>query len=570
MQLNIKEMIFNQTQTANSSQHSLKERITENVLKSCESSSDFNLDEDPEWNTSFDDEYIKTIPVAPLSPQFLRGMAVSNLSGNKLASPMEFSSIEDYLTFQIDPSSEQINCNLTFSSNPSNHHLNCSSLNEFCGRHPAGKADRFLRTVQPAATITNSVSTQTSFPSLNNLNSIANNASQSLLMANEEDLNTMNTLASCSRLIHSSSMICSGRDANQCRGDYVSRGADYPDPDWNGFTKRLIDRKSLDLGLQRRLTLRTARRPLSCYSLKLNNKAKCILACMHLDEEELVEESGRMDKSEFDRSEFDLGVDEAAQDDPYLDERRLLNQMHSSNESLLESYCFDDQTSNRMAKEDSDLSCRSEYDCLRCYSNPNSNLNGKMNNLNNQQLGNVPGTPVHKRKLFSRTSDPLNRTLADRTNDLNNQQNNRQISQLNNQQSNRQKAFRSADGRPFYSNDSFDESESDEIRVIANGKLSNSASDLLIEQSELNEERRKNEINDRISVRSDSYNGEFGDLRTATQYVNMANNSRLSFINRSLPATPLKSNGLNKNPKRSFGKALLYSPIMIRKAMKQK
>ena len=471
---------------------------------------------------------------------------------------MEFSSIEDYLTFQIDPSSEQINCNLTFSSQPSAHHLNCSSLNEFCQRHQHAKDDRrYLRSVQP--TITNSVSTQTSFPSLNNLHNGSVDQSASLLLNAEDDLNTMDTLASCSRLIHSSSMICPGRNANQCRGDYVSRGVDYLDTDWDGFTKRLIDRKSVDLGLQRRLTLRNKRRPLSCYSLKLDSKAKCFLNCMFLDEEELVEESDRMD----DRSGLDLEVEEGRPDDPY--EKQLLckiNQMHSSNESLLESYCFDDQASNRMTKEDSDLSCRSECDRVRCQSS-NGNLKGALNSrLNHQHLGSVPGTPVHKRKQFSqsRPSDSNNLRFAERAKDLNN---------------NRQKAFRDAEGRPFYSNDSFDESESEiqEIGQQANskfGKLSNSASDLLIEQSELNEERRKNEINDRSSVQSDS-NGsdEFGDLRPA-QYMNMSNNSRLSFINRSLPATPLKGGGLNKNPKRSFGKALLYSPVMIRKAMKQK
>lgn len=576
MQLNIKEMAFNPANSNNSqnnSQNNLKERITENVLKSCESSSEFNnLDEDVEWNnTSFDEEYIKTIPVAPLSPQFLN---VSNLSSNKLNSPMEFSSIEDYLTFQIDPSSEQINCNLTFSSNPSNHRLNCTSLNEFCARHPQGKDEnRFLRSLQPATTITNSVSTQTSFPSLNHLNT---NQSQSLLMNNDDDedgLNTLNTLASCSRLIHSSSMICPGRNANQCRGDFLSRGADFRGSDCDGFTKRLIDRKSLDLGLQRRLTLRNTRRPLSCYSLKLDNRTKCILNCMYLDEEALVEESGggqsamEIDKNDDDEFQFDdldaeIGEEgKRQQDDPYLNEKQLLNklnQMHSSNESLLESYCFDDQASNRMAKEDSDLSCRSEYNRMKCFNNPK--------NPNNQLLANVPGTPVHKRKQFgqSKAVDPLNNrgnSFAERTKDLNN---------------NRQKAFRNSAGLPFYSNDSFDESESDEIQVIGPNnasKLSNSASDLLIEQSELNEERRKNEINDRISVRSENYgSSEFNasDLRAATQYVNMSNNSRLSFINRSLPTTPLKGGGLNKNPKRSFGKALLCSPVMIRKAMKQK
>lgn len=559
MQLNIKEMAFSPQTNSNNSQHNLKERITENVLKSCESNSDFNnLDEDVEWNnSSFDDEYIKTIPVAPLSPQFLN---VSNLSSNKLNSPMEFSSIEDYLTFQIDPSSEQINCNLTFSSNPSNHRLN--SPNEFCSRHTKDE-NRFLRSVQPATTITNSVSTQTSFPSLNHLNT---NQSQSLLMNNEDDedgLNTMNTLASCSRLIHSSSMICPGRNANQCRGDFLSKGADFRGSDCDGFTKRLIDRKSLDLGLQRRLTLKNTRRPLSCYSLKLDNRTKCILNCMYLDEEEaLVEENGRsaMEVDRNDEFQFD-DLDDALDDEGKRqqdDEKQLLsklNQMHSSNESLLESYCFDDQASNRMVKEDSDLSCRSDYNRPKWHSN-------------NQRLANVPGTPVHKRKQFSQSKavDSSNNrasSFTERTKDLNN---------------NRQKAFRNAAGLPFYSNDSFDESESDEIQVIgqnnAGSKLSNSASDLLIEQSELNEERRKNEINDRISLRSENYRGssEFNasDLRGgATQYVNMSNNSRLSFINRSLPATPLKD-GLNKNPKRSFGKALLYSPVMIRKAMKQK
>ena len=561
MQLNIKEMVFSPAaqSSVGDSQHNLKERIAENVLKSCDSSSDFNnLDEDVEWNnTSFDDEYIKTIPVAPLSPQFNQFLAVSRLSSNKLNSPMEFSSIEDYLTFQIDPSSEQINCNLTFSSNPSGHHLNCSPLNEFCQRHAKDDHHRFLRSVQP--TITTSVSTQTSFPSLNNLNNASIDQSQSLLLNNddEDDLNTMNALASCSRLIHSSSMICPGRSANQCRGDYVSRGADYLDSDWGGFTKRLIDRKSLDLGMQRRLTLRnsrtnnrTNRRPLSCYSLKLDGRAKCILNCMYLDEDELELEEADVRMEECDGG-FDLDADaadeeEGQQEDSY--EKQLLNQinqMHSSNESLLESYCFDEQASNRMAKEASDLTF----------------------------LGNVPGTPVHKRKQLSKSGKAadLNERFASK--DLNN---------------NRQKAFRNAQGRPFYSNDSFDRSES-EIQVIGSSsnnnnnnnsqfgssKLSNSASDLLIEQSELNEERRKNEINDRISVRSDSHNngGEFGDLRPTAQqqqYMNMSNNSRLSFINRSLPATPLKGGGATKNPKRSFGKALLYSPVMIRKAMKQK
>lgn len=561
MQLTIKEMVFSPTAAAaqNStigSQHNLKERIAENVLKSCDSNSDFNfLDEDVEWNnTSFDDEYIKTIPVAPLSPQFNHFLNVSRLSSNKLNSPMEFSSIEDYLTFQIDPSSEQINCNLTFSSNPSGHHLTCSPLNaELCQRH-AVKDDhhRFLRSVQP--TITNSVSTQTSFPSLNNLNNGSINQSQSLLMNNEEedgdDLNTMGALASCSRLIHSSSMICPGRNANQCRGDYVSRGADYLDPDFDGFTKRLIDRKSLDLGMQRRLTLRRTgrgranRRPLSCYSLKLDSRAKCILNCMYLDEDELEEADDRME----DGDAFDLDAAEEEgqqQEDPY--EKQLLNQInqvHSSNESLLESLCFDEQASNRMAKEDSNLSFSAWP------------LN------QNQRLCNVPSTPVHKRKQFSQARDPTERGNCK---DLNN--NRHQV-----------KAFRSAESGPFYSNDSFDASES-EIQVISgnnnnnsrfnSSKLSNSASDLLIEQSELNEERRKNAINDRISVRSDSRNSEFGELRPATQYMNMSNNSRLSFINRSLPATPLKG-GPTKNPKRSFGKALLYSPVMIRKAMKQK
>lgn len=529
MQLQIKEMI-----TPTTSQ--LKDKITENVLRSCESNSDYNLtnvDEDFEWNnTSFeDDEYIKTIPVAPLSPQFLN----SNLNGNKSNSPMEFSSMDDYLTFQIDPSTEQINCNLTFSSNQSNHLNNYTSLNEFCQRHQHYKDDnhlQFLRSLQPTATtITNSVSTQTSFPSLNNLN----NQSESLLDNDEDDeFNTMNTLASCSRLIHSSSMICSGRNANQFRGDRLKMDSETED----AFTKRLINRKSLDLSLQRRLTLKSARRPLSSYSLKLDNRTKCILNCMYLDnEEELIEEEKNF--SNLDKNDECLSFDEDRNDD-LIDEKLYneINQIHSSNESLLESYCFDDQlNAGRLVKEDSDLSSKLES---RCFINSS-----------------IPSTPVHKRKLLVQTN--ANR---ERMKDLNN---------------NQKKNGRTLDRKPFYSNDSFDgdESESDEIRVIgndviSNNRLSNSASDLLIEQSELNEERRKNELNDRLSIRSEQI--EFNSDPTRNQrsdYVNMSNNSRLSFINRSLPTTP-SAKRKNKDRKRSFGKTLLYSPILIRKAMKQR
>ena len=189
--------------------------------------------------------------------------------------------MEDYLTFQIDPSTEQINCNLTFNSNQSNNHLNLSSLNDFCQRHQHFKTDsHFLNSIQQPTTITNSVSTQTSFPSLNNLN----NQSECLLNDDDDDLNTMNTLASCSRLIHSSSMICAGKNANQFKGNLHINNSSLNRRD--GFTKRLINRNSLDLSLQRRLTLKSRRRPLSCYSLKLDNNTKCILNCMYLDNED--------------------------------------------------------------------------------------------------------------------------------------------------------------------------------------------------------------------------------------------------------------------------------------------
>ena len=133
--------------------------------------------------------------------------------------------------------------------------------------------------------------------------------------------------------------------------------------------------------------------------------------------------------------------------------------------------------------------------------------------------------------------------------------------------------FKKIDKKPYYSNDSFDESELDEIQIISSSsnknRLCDSTSDLLIEQSELNDERRKNEINDIMSIKSDNYDNLNSTSLRAQQYVTMSNNSRLSFINRSLPATPIK-NSSNKTRKRSFGKTLLYSPIMIRKAMKQK
>lgn len=548
MRIQIKELLFNSHNApfSNNSgdqvignQHSLQSRITENILKSCESDYNFNVDEDYEWNnTSFeeDDEYLKTIPVAPLSPQF-QDSQKHPLSSNKLPNQaIDFCSMEDYLTFQIDPSSEQINCNLTFSSpNQPNYHLNYLSLNEFCQQHGQHfKEDsHYLRSLnQPTQTITNSVSTQTSFPSLNNLE-------------NDEDCetienNTMQTLASCSRLIHSSSMICPGKSANQYKNEIIDRNGE--------FTKRLINRNSLDLSLQRRLTLKKRRRPLSSYSLKLDNRAKCVLNCMYLDNEDdlLVEENKacyqnggcEIDDERNHRFDdiLDLNKDKKDEDsDNYqMVYEQIFNRIHSSNESLLESYCFDDQinqstTSNKLMKEDSDLSSK-------------LNFNHINRNIFNKQNAMPPSTPVHKRKQFNDVNN-----LADRMKDLNN--NNSRKKLLNSNQ--------------FYSNDSINESDVDEIRILSRTntgtKMSNSTSDLLIEQNELNEERRKSELRDRISIRSDNYEFNSNDLNSRQRSI---------FINRSLPTTPTLE--AKKARKRSFGKTLLYSPIMIRKAMKQK